>query len=69
MEDREYLHNWIFHFNPFKGVWYAIPRDSYLEYWKNANDSKILKSSEISTILEILHKVKGDVSKIKSMLK
>jgi len=50
-------------------VWYAIPRDSYLEYWKNANDSKILKSSEINTILEILHKVKGDVSKIKSMLK
>lgn len=69
MQEREYLHNWVFHFNPFKEIWYAIPRDNYLEYWENPNNPRVLKSSDINTILEILHKVKGEISDIKKVIK
>ncbi len=69
MQDREYLHDWMFHYNPYRKTWYGIPRDSYLDYWHDSSDPKIIKSSDIKTLLEILHKVQGDVSKIKSVLK
>lgn len=69
MEDREYLHDWMFHFNPYRKTWYAIPRDSYLDYWDDTNNANVIKSSNINTLLDILHKVKGDITKIKGLLK
>jgi len=69
MQDREYLNNWVFHFNGFTNNWYAIPREHYLEYFQNSKSKNVLKSSDINTLLEILHKVKGDASLVKSVLK
>lgn len=69
MEDREYLNSWVFYFNPFTENWYAIPRDHYLEFFQNSKTPHALKSSSINTLLEILHKVKGDSSLVKSLVK
>lgn len=69
MQDRDYLNNWVFHFNPFTDTWYAIPRDHYLEFWSNPTSDNVLRSSNINTLLDILHKVKGDTSLVKSVIK
>lgn len=58
--DQLYLVNWVFHFNPYSNTWVAIPRDKYNEYWDNYNHPDILRSSNINTLLELLHRSKGD---------
>jgi hypothetical protein len=49
----ECLHNWMFHFNPYTGLWNAFPREEYNNYFNNANDPEalILKSTDIKALL------------------
>lgn len=65
--DQLYLVNWVFHFNPYSNTWVAIPRDKYNEYWDNYNHPDILRSSSINTLLELLHRSKGDRSLIEKL--
>lgn len=69
--DNAHLHDYVFHYNIFIRKWAAIPRDLYLEYWSNAEgDVKgVLKSSSIETLLSLLHKTKGNESKIDELIK
>jgi hypothetical protein len=52
------LYNYVFHFNPFDDIWYAIPRDLYMDYWSNKNLHDILKAKEINVLVEMI--TKGD---------
>jgi hypothetical protein len=62
----ECLHNWMFHFNPYTGLWNAFPREEYNNYFNNANDPEalILKSTDIKALLEILRRIKCNPDKI-----
>jgi hypothetical protein len=62
--ENEYLHNWVFVFNPFKQLWNAMPREHYNDYWNNSKHPSIIKSSSIKTLLEVLHKTQGDKTKL-----
>ena len=62
---KDYLQNWMFHFNPFTEKWAAIPRDLQMKYWDDYDLDGIIRSSKIETLLSILHKVKGDEDELK----
>jgi len=52
------LYNYVFHYNPFDAIWYAIPRDLYLEYWSNKHLHGILKAKDVNVLVEMI--MKGD---------
>jgi hypothetical protein len=33
------LYDYLFHFNHYQGLWHAIPRAKYLDYWTNDDGS------------------------------
>jgi hypothetical protein len=59
-----YLHDYVFHYNVFTCVWNAIPRELYLEYWKDYKIEGVLRSKELETLLGLLNKYKGNVEQI-----
>lgn len=67
-ETQNYLYNWVFHFNSFTGVWVAIPRDLYNQYWDDVNIDGIIRSKSIQTLTEIIKKTKGDVKAIEKII-
>jgi hypothetical protein len=53
----EELYSFVFWHNHFEKVWYAIPRDGYVEFFNGKNDkSKVMKSKSIDTLVELLCK-------------
>jgi hypothetical protein len=50
------LYDWVFHYNHFTELWYAIPREMYNRYWDNDDVNGVLKSKDISTLIEIITK-------------
>ena len=46
------IHDYVFHFNEYTKLWYAIPRNVYKEYWDNQDTKGVLKSKEISVLIE-----------------
>jgi hypothetical protein len=56
-EENDCLFNWIFHYNPISKVWNAIPRDKYNDYWNNINCDDIIKSTQISTLVDLIIKM------------
>lgn len=60
----DYLHDWVFHFNPYRNLWTAIPRDLYNKYWDDCELKGVLRSKDINTLLELLYRSKGDINLI-----
>jgi hypothetical protein len=60
----EYLQSWVFHFNPYKEIWYAIPRDKYMDFWQGGDVEGVQKSQSLSTLLMLMHKTNGDIDKM-----
>jgi hypothetical protein len=58
------LYNFVFHFNAYTGLWSAIPRDSYNNYWTDYPVHGILRSKSIDTLLHLLHQTGGDVEEV-----
>lgn len=54
---RESLYNWVFHYNPMNNLWNAIPRDHYNKYWDNLESDVVLKSTQISTLVDLILKI------------
>ena len=67
--EKDYLYDWVFHFNHLTNTWAAIPRDLYKQYWDNYNLPGVIRSSKIETLLELLHKSKGDIDLLNEIVK
>jgi hypothetical protein len=63
-----YIYNWVFHFNEFTGLWSAIPRDIYNQYWDNPNVDGVIRSKSIETLTEIIRKTKGEIGEIEKII-
>lgn len=59
------LYNYVFHFNTFDDIWYAIPRDLYMEYWSNRNIHGILKAKNINVLVEMINRGEEFIKSIK----
>lgn len=52
---KERLYNYIFWYNPFEELWYAIHRESELQFFNGHRDKSIFyKSKEHSTLVELI---------------
>ena len=58
------LYDWVFHYNKCTELWYAIPRHLYVKYWDNEDVEGVLKSKNISTLLELIDKGEDFVKSI-----
>lgn len=59
----ENLYNYVFHYS--NGIWNAIPRDKYNEYWSNPNMKEVLKSKNINVLTELINKGEEFIKSIK----
>lgn len=60
-------YNYVFHYNGYVGLWAAIPRDVYNDYWSDSNTPGVIRSRSIQTLVEILYKTQGDPSLIEQL--
>lgn len=67
--DADYMTDWLFHFNPYTQLWNAIPRNVYNQYWDNSQHHLVLRSKHLNTLLDMLHRTKGDVEMINDLTK
>jgi hypothetical protein len=61
------LYNFVFHFNAYTGLWSAIHRDDYLQYWSNSSHTNVIRSKSVDTLQEIIIKTGGELSKIEQL--
>jgi len=66
-EDLAYLEDWVFHFNAHNNQWAAIPRETYTEYWNDYKNAGVLRSKHLNTLLDLLHKSKGNTDIIENI--
>jgi len=49
------IYNYVFWYNTYEQIWYAIPRDQYTEFFSgNRNYKNVIKSSKIDTLIMII---------------
>jgi hypothetical protein len=61
----EELYDYVFHYNPYTGIWNAIPREDYTEYWNNSSLSSVIKSKNLNTLIELVTRGEGFIKTIK----
>lgn len=61
------LYHFVFHHNPYTGLWAAIHRDDYLQYWSDGGHPRVIRSKSIDTLQEIILKTGGDQAKIEQL--
>jgi len=66
--EQSYLNDWVFNFNSYTEQWAAIPRETYNEYWNDYKNAGVLRSKNLNTLLELLHKAKGDTDVIEHII-
>jgi len=62
------LEGWVFVYNTHTSKWMASRRDNYYDLFSNISSDKVLKSSNINTLIEIISKTQGEKTKIKKLL-
>lgn len=63
------LYHYVFHYNGYTGLWSAIPRDVYQQYWNDPDVPGVIRSSSIQTLTEIIYKTNGNLELIEKLLK
>lgn len=63
----DYLYPFIFRYNKYGKQWLAST--SYVDLWNDLNSEKVIISSKIETLIELINKYKGDIKKLKKELK
>ena len=61
----ENLYNYVFHYNDFAGLWSAIPRDSYNDYWDDADSEGVIQSKEINVLIDLIERGDEFIKSIK----
>jgi hypothetical protein len=61
------LYGFVFHFNHYSGLWSAIPRDQYNQYWSDSKTDGVLRSKNMETLVEIIQKTRGDKSLLEQL--
>ena len=50
------LYDYLFHYNHYQGLWNAIPRAKYLDYWTSDDVECVLKAKEIHVLIYLISK-------------
>lgn len=65
----ENLHGWIFTYNQYENNWMAVKRDDFPLLFSDIKNKNILKSNKIETLIEIINKTNGDISRLGKQLR
>jgi len=65
----ENLYDWLFHYNFYKEEWSAFKRDDIYVYFSGGDSDKILKSKNQKDLIDFIIDSKGNVNKMKKLLK
>ena len=52
----ELLYDYILHYNPYQELWFAIPRDKYLEYWSSQEVDGVMSAKDVNVLIEVICK-------------
>jgi predicted component of type VI protein secretion system len=63
---KEALQQWVFVYNPYQEEWQAAMRKDINELWNNSQSKKVLRSSKIKTLENLIIKY-GDIDTINSI--
>lgn len=63
---KDYIYDWVFHYDIYNKVWRGVKRDNYNELFNGGKN--ILKSKNFDTLLEIINKTNGDNVKLKKLI-
>ena len=66
--EKEFMNDWLFHYNPYAKVWSAFHREDMVAYFNGAKPESLLQSSKQTTLLELLNKTAGDFRKVKKLI-
>jgi len=64
---KENLQQWVFVYNPYQNEWQAAMRKDINELWNNSQSKKVLRSSKIKTLENLIIKY-GDIDTILTLL-
>ena len=54
----ENLYSYVFWYNSYTKIWYAIPTDLYTEFFTGKkNNDRIMSSNKIETLIELISKL------------
>lgn len=67
--DNKVLYDWLFHCNPYTNLWSAVQRDNFNELFNDVSSDKVLRSSNINTLTQLIMKYDGDIDKIRKEIK
>jgi hypothetical protein len=68
MNENNYLYDWIFRYNEYTKNWCAVGRSNYGDLFSKEDSNRVLKSSSIETLIEVINKIEGDINNIDSIL-
>jgi hypothetical protein len=63
------LYGWVFTYNPYEGIWYATDRNDYFLLFSDRASKKVLKSTKIDVLVDLVRKTNGEESEIKKLIK
>jgi hypothetical protein len=61
------ISGWIFNYNDYTHLWSAAKREDYFELF-NGNKGRVLSSSNIETLIELINKTDGDPTLIEKQI-
>lgn len=67
MNLKPHLYDWVFHFNTYTQKWDATTRDNYNLLFNDRKSGKVLSSSELWTLVEIINRTNGNPDKIEKL--
>ena len=56
--------NWIFNKCPVTDIWRTAKKEHYNDMFNDFSSKNVLRSSSINTLIELITKFEGDISKI-----
>jgi len=60
----ENLYDYLFHYNHYDGLWNAIPRELVNQYWNDRKTKGVIKSKNITTLIELINRGDDFIKKI-----
>lgn len=62
------LHDWVFHYNTYTGNYDAVTRDNYTELF-SGNKGNVISAKSQKTLESMIIKGKGDIKKIRNLVR
>ena len=61
------LNGWVFTYNSLNKKWMATKREHYVDLFSRINNSTVIKSSSIDTLIELIIKTDGNQTRLKKL--